>query len=115
MRIPPALAAATAGLPPATVAKDWKAAQGFAATAIGELFQPMFATVDLSKSRFGGGAGEAAWQPILVQAIGREVASEGGLGISAIVFNELIHQQQAATVAPHGAATAMSNVPGAAK
>jgi flagellar protein FlgJ len=115
MRIPPALAAGTADLPPATVAKDWKAAEGFAAMAIGELFQPMFATVDLSKSRFGGGAGEAAWQPILVQAIGRKVASEGGLGISATVFKELIRQQQEAAAASQAAATALSHVQGGTK
>jgi peptidoglycan hydrolase FlgJ len=92
--IPPALAAAATGVSPAAALKDWKAADGFAAMAIGELFEPMFATVDLSKTRFGGGAGEAAWQPVLVQAIGREVASEGGLGIAATVFRELVRQQE---------------------
>ncbi len=92
--IPPALAALAAGLSPAAAAKDWKTAQGFAAMALGELFAPMFATVDLAKTRFGGGAGEAAWQPILVQAIGREVAAEGGLGITATVFSELVRQQE---------------------
>ena len=92
--VPPALAAVSASLPPAAAAKAWKAAEGFAAMAIGELFEPMFATVDLSGTRFGGGAGERAWQPILVQAIGREVASEGGLGIAATVFRELVRQQE---------------------
>ncbi|HTU53560.1 MAG TPA: chemotaxis protein chel [Acetobacteraceae bacterium] len=94
--VPPALAAVSASLPPAAAAKDWKAAEGFAAMALGELFEPMFATVDLSSSRFGGGAGEQAWQPILVQAIGREVASEGGLSIAATVFRELVRQQEGA-------------------
>ncbi|HUA77674.1 MAG TPA: chemotaxis protein chel [Acetobacteraceae bacterium] len=92
--IPPAYAALAAGLSPALAAKDWKTAQGFAAMAIGELFEPMFETVDLSRNRFGGGAGEAAWQPILVRAIGSEVASEGGLGITATVFSELVRQQE---------------------
>jgi peptidoglycan hydrolase FlgJ len=92
--IPPALASLAAGLSPTAALKDFKAAQGFAAMAIGELFEPMFQTVDLSKTRFGGGAGEAAWQPILVQAIGRQVAAEGGLGITATVFAELVRQQE---------------------
>lgn len=93
--IPPALASLAVGLSPAQTAKGWKAAEDFTAGALGELFEPMFATVDLAKTRFGGGAGEEAWQPILVQAIGREIASEGGLGIAASVFSELVRLQEA--------------------
>ena len=101
MQIPPALSAlATAGgVPPAIAAKDWKAAEGFAAMAAGELIQPMFATVDLSRTRFGGGAGEAAWTPILVQAIGHEIAGRGGFGIAGAVFRELLREQRGAEAA----------------
>lgn len=96
MQIPPALSAlaAAGGVPAAMAAKDWKAAEGFTAMAVGELLQPMFATVDLSRSRFGGGAGEAAWTPILVQAIGREIAGRGGFGIAESVFRELLREQR---------------------
>ena len=36
-----------------------KSAKDFEAQALGFLLQPMFATVDMSKSSFGGGAAEA--------------------------------------------------------
>ena len=109
MQIPPALSAlaAAAGVAPATAAGDWKAAQGFAAMAAGELLRPMFATVDLSRSRFGGGAGEAAWTPILVQAIGHEIAGRGGFGIADSVFRELLREQHSAD-----AGAAASTFPG---
>lgn len=66
--------------------------------AIGELLRPMFATADFSKTRFGGGIGAEAWQPMLVAAIGRSIAERGGLGISASVFRSLIEEQQAANI-----------------
>lgn len=97
MEIPPALAAFArgSGVSAASAAKDWKAAEGFAAMAIGALLRPIFATADFSKTRFGGGIGAEAWQPMLVAEIGRSVAERGGLGISASVFHSLITEQQA--------------------
>ena len=45
-----------------------KSARDFEAQALGFLLQPMFATVDMSKSSFGGGQSEAQWRPMLVEA-----------------------------------------------
>lgn len=97
MEIPPSLAALaeSSGVSASRAGRDWKAAEGFAAMAIGALLRPMFATADFSKTRFGGGIGAEAWQPMLVAAIGRSVAERGGLGISASVFRSLIEEQQA--------------------
>ncbi len=97
--VPESAYALAPGVPAARVARDWKTAERFAEMAIGELLQPIFDTVHLSKSRFGGGAGEAAWKPIFVQAIGAGIAREGGLGITETVFRALQSRQEAAAQA----------------
>ena len=96
--VPPSAFAEAPGVAKSRIIQDWHKAGDFAAMAIGALLQPMFDTVHLAQSRFGGGAGEAAWKPILVQAIGQGIASKGGLGITETVFRELIREQQAAAV-----------------
>jgi len=52
-------------------ARTWRAAQDFEAMAISQLLTPMFDTVDTSAGPFGGGAGEQAFKPFLIDAIGR--------------------------------------------
>jgi Rod binding domain-containing protein len=83
-------------LPPDVVAKLHQAAGDFEAMAIGQLLQPMFATVDTAHAAFGGGAGEAAWQPMLVDAIGKKIAAHGGFGLAAPVFAAMLRAQEAA-------------------
>jgi len=94
--VPASAFAEAPGVSTSLVIKDWQKAGDFAAMAIGELLQPIFDTVHLSKSLFGGGPGEEAWKPILVQSIGQGIAREGGLGLTDTVFRELLRQQQAA-------------------
>ena len=84
-------------LPPAQVAKAWKAAQDFEAMALGQLLQPMFATVDTAHDQFGGGPGEEAWKPMFIDAIGKNLASHGGIGIARPVFVEMLRAQEART------------------
>lgn len=81
-------------LPPAQTAKLWQAARDFEAVAIGQLLQPMFDTVDSSHGAFGGGDGEAAWRPMLVDAIGKQMAAHGGLGLATPVLNALLQAQE---------------------
>src|SRR3954447_1208544 len=61
-------------------AKIAKAAQDFEAMAIGQLLQPMFDTVKIARSAFGGGAGEEAWQSMLVQEIANRLPRMAGWG-----------------------------------
>ena len=51
-----------------------QAARDFEAQVLGQLLQPAFATVDASKSAFGGGAAEAQWRPMLVDAFATAAA-----------------------------------------
>jgi len=87
---------AASDLPPAQTARLWHAAHDFEAMAIGELLQPMFATVDARHAAFGGGEAEAAWRPMLVEAIGRQMAAHGGIGLAAPVFNAMLRAQEKA-------------------
>jgi flagellar protein FlgJ len=75
---PPPSAGPDAPLDP----KIWQAAQNFEAMAIGQMLAPMFDTVDLSKTKFGGGQGEAAFKPMMIDAIGKQMAAHGGFGLA---------------------------------
>nr|WP_294527950.1 rod-binding protein [uncultured Rhodopila sp.] len=79
---------------PAEPAKVAKAAQDFEAMAIGELLKPMFDTVDTSKGLVGGGSGEEAWRPMLVQEIAKQIAAHGGLGLAKPVYDAMLRMQE---------------------
>jgi peptidoglycan hydrolase FlgJ len=81
-------------LSPAQAAKLWKAAKDFEAMAIGELLAPMFDTVDSAHGLFGGGDAEAAWRPMLVREIGKQIEAQGGLGLAGQVFQALLRKQE---------------------
>ena len=70
----PALARPGQFVDPAKLAKS---AHDFEAMAIGQMLQPMFNTVDSSKGLFGGGSGEEAWKPMMVQ-VKRAAQSSAG-------------------------------------
>lgn len=80
-----------------TEASMRKSAQDFEAQALGFLLQPMFATVDMSKSSFGGGAAEAQWRPMLVEAFAASAVRAGGVGIADTVYRELLRNRGAQT------------------
>jgi Rod binding domain-containing protein len=77
---------------PAAIAKS---ANDFEAMAIGQLLQPMFDTVDTAGGLFGGGAGEEAWKPMLVQAFAKQIQAHGGLGLAKPVYDAMIRMQGA--------------------
>lgn len=79
---------------PAAVAKS---AHDFEAMAIGQLLQPMFDTVDSANGTFGGGHGEEAWKPMLVQEFAKQIASRGGLGLAKPIYDAMIRMQKAPT------------------
>ena len=80
-----------------TEASMRKSAQDFEAQALGFLLQPMFATVDMSKSSFGGGAAEAQWRPMLVEAFAASAVRAGGVGIADTVYRELLRNRGSQT------------------
>jgi flagellar protein FlgJ len=87
----PAVSRPTQSADPAKIAKS---ARDFEAMAIGQLLQPMFDTVNTAKSAFGGGAGEEAWKPMLVQEFAKQIAAHGGLGLAKPVYDEMLRIQE---------------------
>jgi Rod binding domain-containing protein len=74
--------------------KIWEAAKKFEAMAIGQLLGPMFDTVDVAHSAFGGGEAEAAWRPMLVDAIGKQIEAHGGFGLAQPVYAAMLRAQE---------------------
>lgn len=75
-------------------AKAWKAARDFEAMALNALLAPMFDTVDVAHGLMGGGAGEATWRPMLTQAIARQIAQGGGVGLAVPVYRQMLLTQE---------------------
>jgi Rod binding domain-containing protein len=103
MKTLPALAAAAhVAAAPAVVrpnqsadpAKLAKSAHDFEAMAIGQLLQPMFDTVKTANNAFGGGPGEEAWKPMLVQEFAKQIADHGGLGLAKPVYDAMMRMQE---------------------
>jgi len=90
-------------LPPQQVARIQKASQDFEAMALGQMLAPMFETVDASKGAFGGGSGEQAWQPMMVNELGKQMAKSGGLGLARPVMEQMLRMQEAAQPEGSGA------------
>jgi Rod binding domain-containing protein len=95
------MAGAIQPLPPADAAASrdtrlWQAAKDFEAMAIGQMLAPMFDTADMAHSVFGGGDAEAAWRPMLVEAIGKQIAAHGGFGLAEPVYAAMLRAQEAA-------------------
>lgn len=86
--------------PGATLAPELRtritaSAKQFEAMAIGQLLEPMFATVDSSKGPFGGGEAEQAWRPMMVTELAKGVAAHGGLGLARPVMEQMMRMQEA--------------------
>jgi Rod binding domain-containing protein len=94
--LPVAPGAATPAVPslPSDPAKLRQAARDFEAMAIGALLQPMFDTIDTAHAKFGGGAAEAAWKPMLVQEMAKQIAAHGGLGLADQVYAAMLRMQE---------------------
>lgn len=87
-------AAASAAASAVPDPKVMKAAQDFEAMAIGQMLEPMFATVDMSKGEFGGGAGEETFKPMIVTEMAKEVERHGGLGLADSVYQQMLKMQE---------------------
>jgi Rod binding domain-containing protein len=70
------------------------AARSFEAMAIGALLAPMFETVDLSTGPFGGGAGEAAWRPMMIEAMAKSMSKAGGFGLGSAIEAALLRMRE---------------------
>ena len=92
----PSMAPAAAAAPPSPEEQRQRhkiaaAAQSFEASFLSNMMQTMFDGVDVGA--FGGGDGEKAFKSFLTDAIAKQTAKAGGVGISAEVNREMLKLQ----------------------
>ena len=93
----PASAAPTAAhaLPVATPAQRKKiadTAQAFEAQMLSSMLQPMFDGAS-APAPFGGGDGEDAYRSFMTDAIAKQTAKAGGIGLAPVVMREMLKMQ----------------------
>ncbi len=77
---------------PAQRARVEKTAQSFEASFLSSMFGQMFEGTDVSEP-FGGGAGESAFRSFMTDAMGKSMASHGGIGLAKSVTAEMLKMQ----------------------
>lgn len=76
-----------------------RTAVDFEATFLAQMLQPMFAGLQ-TDGPFGGGHAEATWRGFLVDAMARQVAQGGGIGLADQVQRELLSLQTVPATPP---------------
>jgi len=71
-----------------------KAAEDFTAVALNDMLSPMFTDVDASGGLLGGGAGEAAFRPMVINEFAKSLAHQGGLGLTQAVADAMLRLQE---------------------
>ena len=89
---------ALAGRPPVPVrtndpATARAAAEEFEAFFLSQVLNSMFEGIK-SDGMFGGGHGEAVYQPLMMQEYGKLIAQRGGIGLADAVMRELLTTQE---------------------
>ena len=69
-----------------------KTATDFEASFLTSMFETMFAAVP-TDSVFGGGPGEEMWKGFLAEAMAKQTAQKGGIGVAAAVQREMLKLQ----------------------
>lgn len=69
------------------------AARDFEAVFLSAMMKPMFEEIE-PDALFGGGKGEEVFNDLILDEYGKNMAAGGGIGIAAMVKEELIRQQE---------------------
>lgn len=85
-------AAATDPAREQAIARTKDAAQKFESQFLSVMFQHMFEGVE-TDGPFGGGKGEEMFRSMMTDAMGKQVAKAGGIGIAASVQREMLKMQ----------------------
>ena len=73
--------------------RAWKVAQDFEAQILSSMMQPMFEGLQ-TDGAFGGGEGEGAFRSLLVEQYGKEMTNSGGIGLSDMIYGEILKLQE---------------------
>jgi peptidoglycan hydrolase FlgJ len=85
-------ATATSAAELAKRGKTHQTAVGFEASFLTQMLQTMFSGVETS-APFGGGPGEDMWKSFLSEAMAKQMAKRGGIGVSRAVEKEMLKLQ----------------------
>lgn len=90
-----AVASAASGLPLATPDQRSRikaTAEAFEGQLVAIMLQPMFEGLG-NGGPFGGGSAEGTWRSFMLDAMGKQVAKGGGIGLAAPVMAEMLKMQ----------------------
>ena len=73
-----------------------KAATQFEGVFISQMLGQMFNGIP-TDGPFGGGQGEAMFRSLMVDEYGKQIASQGGFGLSDAITRQLLHHQENAS------------------
>jgi flagellar protein FlgJ len=62
--------------------------------AIGQMLEPMFATVNSADGLFGGGAGEETFKPMVVTEMAKDFEKQGGIGLAKDIYEQMLKMQE---------------------
>ena len=68
-------------------------AEAFEASFLSEMLKPLFAGLS-TEAPFGGGDAEATWRSFMVDAMAKQTAKAGGVGLADRVLGEMIRMQE---------------------
>ena len=85
-----------------TRSKIKQSAQNFEASFLSVMLAQMFKGVE-TEAPFGGGQGEEMFKSFFTDAVAKQVAKSGGIGLSATVEREMLKMQGLQEEVPHGA------------
>ncbi len=70
-----------------------KLARDFESFFLSQMLQPMFRDT-APEAPFSGGPGEDAWRSLQVDEYGKAIARSGGIGISDMIYREILKAQE---------------------
>lgn len=73
--------------------KTREVAEDFEAFFLGQMLQPMFASIEPAEP-FGGGHAEKIWKSLMVDEVGKSMAKNGGIGIADMIQRDLLRLQE---------------------
>ena len=95
LTVSPDLLAGAPRLPGVPTAKMRETAEAFEASFLTQMLKPMFEGLE-TDGTFGGGEGEATWRSFLVEAMAKQTAKAGGVGLADEVLSEMMKMQEMA-------------------
>ena len=79
--------------PPVATARMRETAEAFEASFLAQMLKPMFEGLS-TDGPFGGGEAEATWRGFMIEAMARQTARAGGVGLADQVVAQMLKMQE---------------------